>query len=188
MHQSLQRGEFRCLLEKLDFFQSASAMNEWMIKFSRRASRVNKNKSLHRINLSRNFTWKRCFTWITKSETFAFLNPLKDGVSQKLKVGARFHPPPAVSELNDKQPEKSSFSCTREIRHLSSHSPLQAGRLSFRLLFRHRLMFYWWWVKGSGIDCTSLMARGEWRQRFPNASPSVWKRQTAEFRCTNPQT
>ena len=80
-----------------------------------------------------------------------------------------------VSELYDKQPEKSSFSCMREARHLSPHSSLQTQHLSFCLLFHHHLMFYWWWPKGSGIDCTSLMAKGERRQRFLKyVSPSVW--------------
>lgn len=68
---NLQRGEFRYLLETLGLLQSAGATK---IKFSRRASRVNKNKSLHCINLPRSFTWKRWFVWIIKSETFAYLN------------------------------------------------------------------------------------------------------------------
>lgn len=54
----LQRGEFRYLQKKLALFKSARAIK---IKFSIRASRVNKNKSLHRINLSRNFMLKRNF-------------------------------------------------------------------------------------------------------------------------------
>lgn len=48
-----------------------SLLAQWRLNLAE--ERAESNKSLHRVNLHRNFTWKRCFIWIIKRETFAYL-------------------------------------------------------------------------------------------------------------------
>lgn len=130
------------------------------IKFRRCASRLRKNKSFSR-------KLKRCCIWIRKKHNVCCL---RGETGQKVKAGAPFHPP-RLSELHDKQQEKSSFSCVREVRRLSESRP--SAFLSARSSITSSRFTARDW--GAPASTVLLWWRGVERwQRFHKASPSVW--------------
>lgn len=108
---------------------------------------------------------KRSFIWIRKSSLRGKTHPSES------EGGGTFSPSPTVSELHDKQQEKSSFSCVREVRRLSESR--QSAFLFARSFITISLFIASDW--GAPASTVRLWWRGaERRQHFQKAWPSVW--------------